>query len=186
MGLVVHSLELLSPQANRDYYVYILDYGWDEPFANILRQNFYKISNLACQTESAVIIGSADNMGHFDNQVLSWHHVNGEDAEDLLPAILITRVNPHAFKNSSDRLSNIENFKIILIPLRNVCKNPTDLMPLITSIFKDIQNKKDLSQFKIAKELKRGINKAIIDSIILEPNFYGIGFSFKKFKEFLG
>ena len=35
---------------------------------------------------------------HFVDDVLSWHRVNGEETEDLLPAILITTRNPHTFK----------------------------------------------------------------------------------------
>jgi hypothetical protein len=188
MGLVVHSLELLSPQAKREYYLYVLDYGWDEPFSEVIRKNFYKISDLACKTEAAFVIGSDGNMGHFDDEVLSWHSINGQDASELLPAILITRTNPHEFKNCTrgTRKENDDRFKFILIPLRKLCQKSTDVMPLITSIFRDIQNKKDLKDFVVQKELKPGIENALVNSLILEPNFHGIGFSFKRFKEFLG
>ena len=189
MGLVIHSLEMLSPQADREYYIYILDYGWDEPLCNIIRDNFYKLSALACKTKSAVIIGTGEDIGHFDDEVLSWHSINGEDATDLLPAILITKTNPHQFKNRSRRARNLndsdEQFKFVLIPLRKCCKSTADIMPLITSIFKDIQNKKDLTRFQITQQQKQGVGRAIVDSIILEPNFHGIGFSFKKFREFM-
>jgi hypothetical protein len=179
MGLVVHSLDLLSPQANREYYLYVLDYGWDEPFSEVIRRNFYKLSDLACKTKSAFIIGSDGNMGHFDDEVLSWHSINGQDAKDLLPSILITRTNPHEFKNRtrSARRERDERFKFILIPLRKLCQRPTDVMPLLTSVFKDIQNKKDLKDFVVQKELKPGIENAIVSSLILEPNIHGIGFS---------
>jgi hypothetical protein len=35
------------------------------------------------------------------------------------------------------------------------------------------------------KELKPGLGKAIVKSVILEPNFNGLGFSFNKLKDYL-
>ncbi len=37
MGLMVHSLEGIPAGHHRDYYIYLLDYGWDEPLADALR-----------------------------------------------------------------------------------------------------------------------------------------------------
>ena len=31
MGLMVHSLEEIPRNVERNYYIYLLDYGWDEP-----------------------------------------------------------------------------------------------------------------------------------------------------------
>ena len=190
MGLVIHSLDMLSPQANRDYYIYLLDYGWDEPLSKVIRDNFYKLSGLACKTQSAFIIGTGEDLGHFDDEVFSWHKINGEDATELLPAILITTVNPHEFKDRSRSSyagsGDKERFNIVLIPLRNFCEKTTDVMPLITSIFKDIQEKKELKNFQLSRERKQGVGKAIINSIILEPKICGCGFSFNKLKDFLG
>lgn len=149
--------------------------------------NFIKISGLACETDSAFIIGD-NNLGHFENEVLSWHSINGEDAKGLLPALLITKTNPHEFKEKAryNRTGEDDKFKFILIPLDKLCENATDVMQLITSIFFDIQNKKDLNQFTVYKELRPGIKKALVKSLILEPNYHGIGFSYKKFKEYFG
>ena len=44
MGLMVHSLEVLSKEATRDYFIYILDYGWDEPIVNVLQRNFQNLA----------------------------------------------------------------------------------------------------------------------------------------------
>ena len=35
------------------------------------------------------------------------------------------------------------------------------------------------------EELKKGIGRALVDSLILEPNFNGIGFSFSKLINYL-
>jgi uncharacterized FAD-dependent dehydrogenase len=186
MGLMIHNLELLSDKATRDYFVYILDYGWDEPLSNVIRRNFDKLSNQASNSDSAIIIGVGE-IGHFDNQVLSWHSINGEQADDILPAILITRTNPHTFRQYSDNQKQRidEQFKYILIPLRKTCKSETDVVNLIHELFNDIKNKKNLDDFKVQKELKRGMGRAFVDSLILEPNLGGMGFSFNKFIDYL-
>lgn len=101
MGLMIHSLEILSPEAKRDYYIYILDYGWSEPLADVIRKNFQNLARWASKNDSAIITGVGE-IGHFDNEVLSWHNINGDNAENILPAILITRINPHKFREFSD------------------------------------------------------------------------------------
>jgi hypothetical protein len=34
MGLYIHSLSRLPSGLERDYYVYVLDYGWEEPLGD--------------------------------------------------------------------------------------------------------------------------------------------------------
>ena len=184
MGLMIHSLEMLSPNAERDYFIYLLDYGWQEPLSNTLRKNFQEMAEWASRNESAVIMGVGD-IGHFDTEVLSWHNVNGQDAEELLPAILITRTNPHAFRLMGSNSPRREDFSFVLIPLKKLCKDETDVVRVIKSICKDIEEKKGFADFKVHKELSPGIGRAIVNSIILEPNFSGVGFSFNKLKDFL-
>jgi hypothetical protein len=186
MGLMIHSLEILSPEAKRDYFIYVLDYGWTEPLSDVIRKNFQNLARWASKNDSAIIAGVGE-LGHFDNEVLSWHRINGEDAENLLPAILITRTNPHEFRHFSDLGSEKvdKDFSYVLIPLKKVCKTESDVLELLTKIIKDIEGKKDLSDFKVREELKPGLGKAIVKSIILEPNFAGVGFSFNKLKDFL-
>lgn len=36
MGLYVQSLNNIPQSAHRDYYIYLLDYGWSEPLGNAL------------------------------------------------------------------------------------------------------------------------------------------------------
>jgi hypothetical protein len=74
--------------------------------------------------------------------------------------------------------------KLILIPLKKFCSTSTEVISLIERLFADIEAKRDLSEFKIAKEAKKGVGSAIVDSIILEPNLSGVGFSFKKLGTF--
>lgn len=39
MGLYVHSLSRLPLGVERNYYLYVLDYGWDEPLGASLRRH---------------------------------------------------------------------------------------------------------------------------------------------------
>ena len=186
MGLMIHSLEILSPEAKRDYFIYILDYGWSEPLADVIRKNFQNLAGWASKNDSAIIAGVGE-IGHFDNEVLSWHSINGENAENILPAILITKTNPHKFREFVDiSIKKVDkDFSYILIPLKRICKTESDVLDLMRKITKDIEEKKDLSDFQVKKELKPGLGKAIVKSVILEPNFNGLGFSFNKLRDFL-
>ncbi len=40
MGLMVHSLDGIPEEHHRDYFIYLLDYGWNEPLSDALRNNF--------------------------------------------------------------------------------------------------------------------------------------------------
>lgn len=186
MGLMIHSLEILSSEAKRDYFIYILDYGWSEPLADVIRKNFQNLAAWASKNDFAIITGVGE-IGHFDNEVLSWHSINGENAKNILPAILITKTNPHRFREFSDlgRKKMNKDFCYILIPLKKCCKTETDVLDLMRKVTKDIESKKDLADFQIKKELKPGLGKAIVKSVILEPNFNGLGFSFNKLKDYL-
>lgn len=186
MGLWIQSLENIPVKAKRDYFIYLLDYGWDEPLGEALMKNYEKMAGIAAENKAVVIRGT--HRVHFEDEVLSWHNINGENAEEILPAILITNKHPLKFKESYEihkKKEKEDNLKLILIPLKKFCKTTTDVITLIEKIFNDIKSKKDLSEFRINKELKKGVGRAIADAIILEPNFAGLGFNFNKMIEFL-
>ncbi len=96
MGLYVQSLENLPADTSKNYYIYLLDYGWSEPLGEALSKNFERMAEIA-EGNNAVVIRSKNRV-HFEDEVLSWHNINGEDAGKILPAILITNRNPHKFK----------------------------------------------------------------------------------------
>jgi hypothetical protein len=179
MGLMIHSLDEIPSNAKRDYYLYLLDYGWKEPLSQTIVDNFEKIADSASKSNSVFIKGTIGS--HVDNEILSWHHINGENGEKILPAILITTLNPHLFKELEILHKNELNTKIILIPLKKCCKSSTEVINLINQIFKDINDKKPLEKFEVFKEMKRGIGKRILDGVILKPTISGIGFDLKAF-----
>ncbi len=139
MGLHVQSLANIPTNHNRDYFIYLLDYGWDEPIGKALIANYEKIVATAAENNAVVIRGT--RRVHFEDEVLSWHNINGENAEKILPAILITNRHPHQFKESFRNENNgIENdLKLILIPLNLFCKNVDDVEILINKLFIDIR-----------------------------------------------
>ena len=181
---MIHSLEGLSEGHHRDYFIYLLDYGWEEPLSDALRKNFGHMADLASKKKSAVVIMSTEVGTHFSDEVLSWHSINGDDTnrEQLLPAILVTNRHPAEFrKRAMKEGAKAEgDLKMKLFPLKKHCKDTTEVVTLIQQIFTSIKLGKDLDNFGITKEKKKGIGGALVNSILLEPNIYGVGFSFNK------
>lgn len=149
MGLYVHSLVEIPLEAKRSYYIYLLDYGWKEPLKKALTQNFAQMAEIASKN-NAVVIRSSEQGTHFQDEVFSWHDINGEEGDVILPAILVTDRHPHEFKEGYDyrRSRDKQDFRIILIPLKKYCSFTTDVVNYIHKIFNDIVEKKDLANFQ--------------------------------------
>lgn len=189
MGLMIYSLGDIPREAERDYFIYLLDFGWDEPIRDILIRNYDRMAEIAAGNNAVVIKGIAG--AHFQNEVLSWHHINGEYANDLLPALLITNKHPYQFLLLEDSIRyknqdaiiahNYDDMKMILIPFKRVCETDDDVIAIIQNVFNDIRQGKDLANFNIVKSQRKGVGSAIVDALILQPNIYGIGVDFKKF-----
>ena len=186
MGLYVQSLENIPEvKIHKDYFIYLLDYGWNEPLGETLMKNYENMAKIAAENDAVVIRGT--HRVHFEDEVLSWHNVNGENAEEILPAILITNRHPSRFRESYGRDGNgkTENdLKLILIPLKKFCDSTSEVITLVEKLFNDIKEKKDLDDFRVAKEMRKGFGRALADAVILEPNFAGMGFSFTKMIEY--
>jgi hypothetical protein len=181
MGLYVHSLGEIPTGAERAYYVYLLDYGWKEPLGEAVRANLPRMADMASRSNAVVVHGPRGV--HFEDEVLSWHRVNGQDAKDILPAILVTTRHPTTFRESFEPKRSKKETKdaLLLIPLRKVCKSAEDVVDLIQRVFEDIKEKKQLSKFRAAKRMRQGVAGALVDAVILQPKIGGIGFDLKKF-----
>ncbi|PIS47380.1 MAG: hypothetical protein COT17_03750 [Elusimicrobia bacterium CG08_land_8_20_14_0_20_51_18] len=182
MGLMIHSLGELPIEAKREYYLYLLDYGWEEPLSEVLFKNFPKMADLASKHDAVVMRGTVGH--HFTDEVLSWHQVNGQPSEGILPAILITTIHPRYFQMQAKEHRQSSATQMLLIPLRKACKTTSDVVSLIEKVFKDIKDKKGLPDFEVAKELKKGKRGALVDALILQPNFAGIGLDLKAIAKF--
>ena len=171
---MIHSLGEIPTNTKRDYFLYLLDYGWKEPLSNALRENFEIIADKASRSNSVVFRGTVGH--HFSDEVLSWHNINGIDGENILPAILITTKNPNEFKFKESSSKH----KLLLIPIGELCQTANDVIKIIEKIFLDIETKKSLDDFTVAKEMKANNSKSIVDALILQPNITGIGVDLKK------
>lgn len=180
MGLYVHSLGEIPVGAERAYYVYLLDYGWEEPLGDAVRANLPRMADMASRSDAVVIHGPRGV--HFEDEVLSWHHVNGDDAKEILPAILVTTRHPTSFRESFrvDKSRKDNQDALLLIPLRKICKSAEEVVEVIQGVFEDIRQEKPLSKFQARKRMRRGIAGALVDAVILQPNINGLGFDLKK------
>ena len=147
---MIHSIGEIPANVDRDYYLYILDYGWKEPIGEAVLNNFNKMADVASKSNAVVFRGTVGH--HFSDEVLSWHNVNGLDGEKVLPAILITTKNPNDFSKYKMGKPADTHHNILLIPLREVCETATDVIQLINKIFKDINEKK---HYKTLQYLKK-------------------------------
>jgi len=181
MGLMIHSVGELPAGVRRGYYVYLLDYGWEEPASEVMYGNFSQMASAASRQDAVVLRGVVG--AHFADEVLSWHHINGRDAEGLLPAILITTRHPTEFREHQWGRRELAD-RLLLIPLRSVCKSPSDVIPLIQGMFRDIREKKTLSHFEVAEQMTEGRGGAVLDALILKPNFVGLGLDVNRIIDF--
>jgi len=176
MGLHIHTLGGIPIESDRRYFVYVLDYGWKEPITETLVENFTNMARKAADSQSVVVAGI--DPVHFANEVFSWHGINGEDGEKVLPAVMVTSLHPEYFRQNGRGPDGEESMdaKMLLIPLRDACATTDDVITMIRSIFTDIREQKNLLSFEIAKVIKKEEepNRAM-DALILEPNFMGVG-----------
>lgn len=193
MGLYVHSLSRLPLGLEREYYLYVLDYGWEEPLGNALHANFRRMADLAARNKS-IVVGGTDSRAfadeilsvHVDEPQFSWAQVNGESGDEILPALMISTIHPQKFKAEAPgykprRLEKgIADERLIIIPLRDLCKDSTEVVALIERVFRDIAAKKPLVDFAVAKEIKAGSGGAYSDAFILKPALWGMGVDLKE------
>jgi len=194
MGLYVHTLERLPADLERDYYLYVLDYGWEEPLGDALRQNFQRMADLAARNKAVVIAGTdprhfVDEVFsvHIDDPQFSWAKINGEAGDTILPAIMITTIQPAKFKETqpgyrfSDTAPGSVDDNIILIPLRAICNSGTEVVALVDRIFADIAAKKALSDFAVSEQIRaKQKHGSYSDAIVLKPALWGMGVDLKE------
>jgi hypothetical protein len=84
--------------------------------------------DLASRNQVVVIKGLDSN--HFENEVFSYNGINGECANEILPAILITTLHPKYFQEQNSQYSAIEelNDKLLLIPLGKTCSTSDEVI----------------------------------------------------------
>jgi len=185
MGLYVNSVADLPLSESRGYYIYVLDYyNWDEPISNTLKANAPRIAAFCSKNDAVMVAGLPDI--HFGSEVLSWVKINGENPGLVLPALLITTIHPEYFIRPYDE-SSFEEIKdsLLFLKIRDICKNPSDVISLLEKLFEDIKQKHAIRDFTIVREQRKGEHGALVDALILEPNFMGVGVDIKKIASWL-
>lgn len=169
MGLMIQSLGALPDddrQYGRSFYIYLLDYGWGDNLSAEMYRFFPRMADAASSSDAVILRGTVGH--HFADEVLAWHHVNGADAKDYLPGILVTTKHPKSFREHSWN-SRQDPDRLLLVPLRGVCRSPRDVGPLIEHIFSDIREKRRLSEFGVSQRMVAGQNGAVLDALVLRP-----------------
>ncbi|MDR3622350.1 MAG: hypothetical protein P4L85_23570 [Paludisphaera borealis] len=138
------------------------------------------MADRASRTDAVVIHGPRGE--HSEDEVLSWHHINGEPAEEILPALLITTRHPSTIRRSYGPASglSVPQDAMLLISLKKRCKTARDVTDLIQKVFEDIAAKKSLSDFQVARQKRKGLGRALVDAIVLEPSLGGVGVDLKQ------
>lgn len=187
MGLKVTTLARLPESTERAFFVYFLDYGWDDELTRAMYENFDVLAEVTAENSSLLIAGL--NRTEFANEVLSWHQINNDPADDLLPAIMVTDVEPRRLVGSHDfdfgplhrrsisRTAYPEKF--VIIPLREVCRTAADVTDLLQTLAADLRSGGPLSGFQIQRAKAKG-PRAAADMLVLQPNVGGIGIDLKE------
>lgn len=170
---------------------------WTTAGMNLSAPRFMRIfggwPDLAAKNQTVVVAGTDPRRFtdeilsvHVDDPQFSYQSVNGQAGDDLLPALMITTIHPNKFKEtnpgyrfSQNRPAQADD-KLILLPLRGVCQNATEVIVLIERIFWDIAAKKPLREFSVAREIRAGQRGAYSDALILKPALWGVGIDLKE------
>jgi hypothetical protein len=193
VGLIVSHLKTLARVSDKALYVYLLDFGWpDGKYERLFKSHFSTLARKASDANSVVV---ASNRGaHFANEVLAYYKVLDLNADEVLPAILISRAAPNYFEETvgpeehtidpeTDPLLREET---VLIPLKACCQDEASFVTIVESIFNDLAAGLEIRNFRVAEHDKfRSVGRSsfverFASSILLQPNFGGVGVDLKR------
>lgn len=176
------TLRPLPDKTGRDFSIYFLDYGWNDELTRAMYENFDTLPGVSADNRSLLIAGP--NRTEFANEVLSWHHVNNDPADELLPAIMVTDVEPRLLasdisidvgpirRRPASKTAYPEKF--ILLPLRDVSRTAADVTALLQTLASDLRSGRALWGFEIGRVKAKGPDAAA-NMAIRQPNIGGVG-----------
>lgn len=180
MGLHIHTLSKIPRNLEKDWYIYLLEYGPQEPFTMAMKGCFDEMANWASEGNSVVIRGT--NPVHFADEVFSWHQIAGLDGDDVLPAIMISTINPSVFTEFGDRDAvkhYSPNDKVVVISLRDFNQNADQVYSFVRKLLRELSSGTKLTELSVVKSPKRGMGRRIFDAIKLTPSIAGFGIDIK-------
>lgn len=176
MGVKVTSLAQIPSDLDIPYFIYLLTSHYPYRIDGALRKSFNIFAKEAGKRDFVAFEGL---VGEFGGEVMNAYSIDGIPNDEILPAILISTVNPHQFKavQGIDKIGPFQkNEKVILISLRELCSSEDDVFDIVRQLILDMREKKDLSNFSIVRTKKT----KFLDALILEPNFSGVGVKVKE------
>ncbi len=171
MGIRINSLVEIPKDAERGFFVYLLHGNTPTRINQALEKSFDILAKEASQSNFVVVMGYT---GEFGGEVMNHYSVDGLDSYETLPAILISTVNPHQFKdiNSINKGKPFrENEKVVLISLKQKAQTEDDVFNMVTDILRDLKSGTELRNFAVTQDKKTNF----LDALILEPNLSGVG-----------
>ena len=181
MGVKVTSIAQIPLDLDIAYYIYLLTSRFPYLSSLALEQAFDVMAREAGTGDFIALQGTTHEFG---GEVMNAYSIDGIPVEKILPAVLITSVNPHKFEQirSIDTTGPFKpKERVVLISLRNENITEEHVFKLLEGIIADIRAGKKLCNFSCATNKK----SKFLDALILEPNFYGIGFKPKEIWSFL-
>lgn len=192
MGLYISKMDTVTIRGQRNFYIYLLDYGWqDSEWEQRFKKHFMKMGDLASETNSVVV--ASPRGVHFANEVLSWHKFGDIDAKKLLPGILITQTHPNYFQTEQANEdwppphepdpAGMEN--LLMVPLSQFPDDEAYFIRTIEELFEDIKAGTALEGLRIAdNDFRQASQKKLsrfVDSIEIKPGMFGLRFDLRKF-----
>lgn len=164
---------------DKDWFIYLLEYGDKDPFTQALRACFDEMADWASQGNSVVIKGT--NPVHFNDEVLSWHNIGGLRGEDILPAIMVSTINPHVFNEYEDRtpVKYKPSDKLIIISLRDLATNGDQVYSSVKKIMSELKSAENLTGLSIIKT-ENSFREKFVNAFQLKPSFFGVGIDIKQ------
>jgi len=179
MGLHIHTLSKIPDYMDKDWFIYLLEYGPRDPFTAAMNACFDEMAEWSSTGNAVTVKGTTPV--HFNDEVLSWHNIGGLDGEDVLPALLISTINPHVFNDfcGPGREKYKPNDKLVVIPLRKIADNSDQVYAVVRRVLKELQQGTNLSSLE-ATVAGRGYRQRVVDAVELKPSVAGASIDLKK------
>ena len=181
MGVKITSLAQIPSNVEIPFYIYLLTSQYPFETNKALHEAFDVLSYEAGERDFVVIQGLTREFG---GEVMNAYSIDGLPVDEVLPAILITTINPHQFEKVRSINKNgpfKANERIVLISLRRNNTRRDDVFHLLQKVVCDIKSGRSLNDFEVAKDKKT----KFLDSLIIQPNISGVGIDLRTLWMFL-
>lgn len=172
MGFVASNFAKI-PSQGYDWYVFILEEGWNDQLHLELRENFDNLSTVVGQ-DVLVVRGSDARPKGFQNEIHNHYalHLRGVDFQRLLSCLMVTNKPPLVDDESSKKL---EDAIIMFFPLHDQIRKEGLVVPFLHDLAIAIKNPE-------AEAALRGLNESVFNEkwswlskyFEIKPSFFGV------------